>query len=75
MVSHVSLNAMLPIYYDRFIFLCMFHRNSNCFCVCVFLVVVNMDYGMEGTNVALAVFIPTAIILVVVLGIYIYFTK
>lgn len=37
--------------------------------------VVNMDYAMEGTNVALAVFIPTAVILVVVLGIYIYFAK
>ncbi|TKS83527.1 Seizure protein 6 -like protein [Collichthys lucidus] len=37
--------------------------------------VVNMDYGMEGTNIALAVFIPTAIILVVVLGIYVYFSK
>ncbi|KAI3373523.1 hypothetical protein L3Q82_022122, partial [Scortum barcoo] len=37
--------------------------------------VVNMDYGMEGTNIALAVFIPTAIILVVVLGIYVYFAK
>lgn len=34
-----------------------------------------MDYAMEGTNVALAVFIPTAVILVVVLGIYIYFAK
>lgn len=74
-MSHVFLNAMLSIYYDRFIFLCIFHRNNNCFCVCVFLVVVNMDNGMEGTNVALAVFIPTAIILVVVLGIYVYFTK
>uniref|UniRef100_A0A8C3B0H0 Seizure related 6 homolog n=1 Tax=Cyclopterus lumpus TaxID=8103 RepID=A0A8C3B0H0_CYCLU len=29
---------------------------------------------MEGTNIALAVFIPTAIILVLVLGIYVYFT-
>ncbi|XP_047463765.1 seizure protein 6 homolog isoform X2 [Mugil cephalus] len=37
--------------------------------------VVNMDYDMEGTNIALAVFIPTAIILVVVLGIYVYFAK
>lgn len=40
-----------------------------------FFPVVNMDYGMEGTNIALAVFIPTAIILVVVLGIYVYFSK
>lgn len=39
------------------------------------LAAVNMDYAMEGTNVALAVFIPTAVILVVVLGIYIYFAK
>ncbi|XP_034008422.1 seizure protein 6-like isoform X2 [Trematomus bernacchii] len=37
--------------------------------------VVNMDYSMDGTNIALAVFIPTAIILVVVLGIYVYFAK
>ncbi|KAM7397735.1 hypothetical protein PAMA_005860 [Pampus argenteus] len=37
--------------------------------------VVNMDYSMEGTNIALAVFIPTAIILVVVLGLYVYFAK
>uniref|UniRef100_A0A8C3B267 Seizure related 6 homolog n=1 Tax=Cyclopterus lumpus TaxID=8103 RepID=A0A8C3B267_CYCLU len=37
--------------------------------------VVNMDYSMEGTNIALAVFIPTAIILVLVLGIYVYFAK
>lgn len=39
------------------------------------LVVINMDYSMEGTNVALAVLIPTAVILVVVLGIYVYFAK
>ncbi|XP_034540434.1 seizure protein 6 homolog isoform X2 [Notolabrus celidotus] len=37
--------------------------------------VVNMDYGMEGTNIALAVFIPTAIVLVVILSIYVYFAK
>ncbi|KAG7223328.1 hypothetical protein INR49_015684, partial [Caranx melampygus] len=37
--------------------------------------VVNRDYGMEGTNIALAVFIPTAVILVVVLGIYVYVSK
>ncbi|XP_013862274.1 seizure protein 6 homolog isoform X2 [Austrofundulus limnaeus] len=37
--------------------------------------VVNMDYSMEGTNITLAVFIPTAIVLVVVLGIYVYFAK
>ncbi|KAF3841383.1 hypothetical protein F7725_007245 [Dissostichus mawsoni] len=37
--------------------------------------VVNMDYSMDGTNIALAVFIPTAIILVVVIGIYVYFAK
>lgn len=34
-----------------------------------------MDYSMEGTNVALAVLSPTAVILVVVLGIYVYFAK
>lgn len=56
------------------LFLCMFHRIH--FPLCGFsLVVVNMDDGMEGTNVALAVFIPTAVILVVVLGIYVYFAK
>ncbi|XP_035482839.2 seizure protein 6 homolog isoform X4 [Scophthalmus maximus] len=37
--------------------------------------VVDRDYAMEGTNIALAVLIPTAIILVVVLGIYVYFAK
>ncbi|XP_071781512.2 seizure protein 6 homolog [Centroberyx gerrardi] len=37
--------------------------------------VVNEDYDIEGTNVALAVLIPAAVILVVVLGIYIYFAK
>ncbi|KAL3971340.1 transcription factor SPN1 [Sarotherodon galilaeus] len=37
--------------------------------------VVNTNYGTEGTNIALAVFIPTAVILVIVLGIYIYFAK
>ncbi|XP_061904057.1 seizure protein 6-like isoform X3 [Entelurus aequoreus] len=37
--------------------------------------VVNTDYGIEGTNIALAVFIPTAIILVVVLGIYVCAAK
>uniref|UniRef100_A0A8C4HJH2 Seizure related 6 homolog a n=1 Tax=Dicentrarchus labrax TaxID=13489 RepID=A0A8C4HJH2_DICLA len=31
--------------------------------------------SFSGTNIALAVFIPTAIILVVVLGIYVYFAK
>ncbi|XP_024121924.1 seizure protein 6 homolog isoform X2 [Oryzias melastigma] len=36
---------------------------------------VNMDYAMEGTNITLAVLIPTAIILVIVIGIYIYFAK
>ncbi|XP_034034667.1 seizure protein 6 homolog [Thalassophryne amazonica] len=37
--------------------------------------VINVNYDMEGTNVALAVFISTAVILVVVLGIYVYFAK
>uniref|UniRef100_A0A3Q1IAC8 Seizure related 6 homolog a n=1 Tax=Anabas testudineus TaxID=64144 RepID=A0A3Q1IAC8_ANATE len=36
---------------------------------------VNRNYDMDGTNIALAVFIPAAVILVVVLGIYIYFAK
>lgn len=34
-----------------------------------------MDYSMAGTNVALLVLIPTAVFLVVVLGIYVYFAK
>ncbi|XP_061155507.1 seizure protein 6 homolog [Syngnathus typhle] len=37
--------------------------------------VVNTDYGIEGTNITLAVFIPTAIILVVVLCIYVCAAK
>ncbi|XP_068187383.1 seizure protein 6-like isoform X2 [Antennarius striatus] len=37
--------------------------------------VVNMDYSMEETNIVLAVFIPTAIILMIFLGIYIFFAK
>ncbi|XP_071317186.1 seizure protein 6 homolog isoform X1 [Trachinotus anak] len=37
--------------------------------------VVDRDYGMEGTNIALAVFIPTTIILVLVFGIYVFFSK
>uniref|UniRef100_A0A7N6AF09 Seizure related 6 homolog a n=1 Tax=Anabas testudineus TaxID=64144 RepID=A0A7N6AF09_ANATE len=36
---------------------------------------VRKNYDMDGTNIALAVFIPAAVILVVVLGIYIYFAK
>ncbi|KAM8835340.1 seizure protein 6 homolog isoform 1-T1 [Synchiropus picturatus] len=36
---------------------------------------VNMDYKMEGTNVVLAVLIPTAMVLAVVLSIYVYFAK
>lgn len=39
------------------------------------LQVVNTNYGTEGTNIALAVFIPIAVISVIVLGIYIYFAK
>uniref|UniRef100_A0A669DBY5 Seizure related 6 homolog n=1 Tax=Oreochromis niloticus TaxID=8128 RepID=A0A669DBY5_ORENI len=34
-----------------------------------------MQVLLKGTNIALAVFIPTAVILVIVLGIYIYFAK
>ncbi|XP_010868648.2 seizure protein 6 homolog isoform X2 [Esox lucius] len=33
------------------------------------------DYGVEGTNVAIAVLIPAAVVLVVTLGIYLYFAK
>lgn len=68
-------------YIDISFFLCVhFHKHLFvCVCVCAFffplVVIQNMDYGMEGTNIALAVFIPTAIILVVVLGIYVYFAK
>ncbi|XP_057676063.1 seizure protein 6 homolog isoform X2 [Corythoichthys intestinalis] len=39
------------------------------------LELVNNNYGDEGTNITLAVFIPTAIILVIVLGIYVCATK
>ncbi|XP_020789155.1 seizure protein 6 homolog [Boleophthalmus pectinirostris] len=34
-----------------------------------------VDYELEGTNIALIVFIPTAVILVAVLAIYVYFVK
>lgn len=51
-----------------------FAHLTNVF-ACFSLTVVSTDYDMEGTNVALAVFIPTAIILVVVLAIYVYFAK
>ncbi|KAJ0004343.1 hypothetical protein NQD34_010557 [Periophthalmus magnuspinnatus] len=34
-----------------------------------------VDYELEGTNIALIVFIPTAVILVTVLAIYVYFVK
>lgn len=44
-------------------------------CLFCLFITVNLEYDMEGTNVALAVFIPTAVILVVVLGIYVYFAK
>ncbi|XP_054612122.1 seizure protein 6-like [Dunckerocampus dactyliophorus] len=37
--------------------------------------VVNTDYSTEGTNIALAVFIPTAVILAGVLGIYVCAAK
>lgn len=48
---------------------------SEMFSVFFRLVVLNMDYSLEGPNAALAVLIPTAVILVVVLGIYVYFAK
>ncbi|KAK7925054.1 hypothetical protein WMY93_007364 [Mugilogobius chulae] len=34
-----------------------------------------VDYELEGTNIALIVFIPTTVILVAVLAIYVYFVK
>uniref|UniRef100_A0A8C6UC93 Seizure related 6 homolog a n=1 Tax=Neogobius melanostomus TaxID=47308 RepID=A0A8C6UC93_9GOBI len=34
-----------------------------------------VDYELEGTNIALIVFIPAAVILVAVLAIYVYFVK
>uniref|UniRef100_A0A3B4B5H6 Uncharacterized protein n=1 Tax=Periophthalmus magnuspinnatus TaxID=409849 RepID=A0A3B4B5H6_9GOBI len=34
-----------------------------------------VDYELEGTNIALIVFIPTAVILVTVLAIYVYFVN
>lgn len=68
-LKHCSINILIFLCCEYF-----FCRSNTCF---MFLCpqVVNMDYGMEGTNIALAVFIPTAIILVVVLGIYVYFAK
>lgn len=67
-MSRVFLNTMLSMYC---LYYCAYFTEMCVF----FLVVVNADLGMDGTNVALAVFIPTAVILVVVLGIYIYFAK
>lgn len=79
-VSHVLEHCSINIL--TFLFFCVCIFTNICSCVCVFVlfffplvVIQNMDYGMEGTNIALAVFIPTAIILVVVLGIYVYFAK
>lgn len=72
MVSHVSKHCSINILI--FLFCAYFTEIIPVF-VFLFLAVVNMDYGMEGANIALAVFIPTAIILVVVLGIYVYFAK
>ncbi|KAM3868691.1 seizure protein 6 homolog [Diretmus argenteus] len=37
--------------------------------------VVNLEYDVDGTNIALAVLIPTAVVLVIVIGIYVYFVK
>uniref|UniRef100_A0A8C7U8U3 Seizure related 6 homolog n=1 Tax=Oncorhynchus mykiss TaxID=8022 RepID=A0A8C7U8U3_ONCMY len=37
--------------------------------------VASPEYGMEGTNIAIAVLIPAAVVLVVILGIYLYFAK
>lgn len=82
-VSHVLEHCSIDILIFLFLCVCAFSQTSVFFvCVCVvfffffpLVVIQNMDYGMEGTNIALAVFIPTAIILVVVLGIYVYFAK
>ncbi|KAI1893392.1 hypothetical protein AGOR_G00123260, partial [Albula goreensis] len=37
--------------------------------------VTNTDFGMEGTSIAMAVFIPVTLILVVVVGIYLCFSR
>ncbi|KAK6296592.1 hypothetical protein J4Q44_G00327340 [Coregonus suidteri] len=37
--------------------------------------VVSADYSMEGANIALTVFIPVALIMVFIIGIYLYFSK
>ncbi|XP_029556803.1 seizure protein 6 homolog isoform X1 [Salmo trutta] len=37
--------------------------------------VASPDYGMEGSNIVIAVLIPAAVVLLVILGIYLYFAK
>ncbi|CAL8267215.1 unnamed protein product [Merluccius merluccius] len=37
--------------------------------------VVSSDYDLEGSNIALAVFVPAVVILFAVLAVYVYFTK
>ncbi|XP_038817053.1 seizure protein 6 homolog isoform X1 [Salvelinus namaycush] len=37
--------------------------------------VASADYSMEGANIALTVFIPVALIMVFIIGIYLYFSK
>lgn len=68
-------NTAISIYWCFFVL--NIAQNNTCVYVCHFasFQVVNMDYSMEGTNITLAVLIPTAVILVVVLGIYVYFAK
>jgi hypothetical protein len=40
-----------------------------------FYSVASPDYGMEGSNIVIAVLIPAAVVLLVILGIYLYFAK
>ena len=40
-----------------------------------FYLVASPDYGMEGSNIVIAVLIPAAVVLLVILGIYLYFAK
>ncbi|CDQ82396.1 unnamed protein product [Oncorhynchus mykiss] len=37
--------------------------------------IASADYSMEGANIALTVFIPVALIMVFIIGIYLYFSK
>uniref|UniRef100_A0A6Q2XMB1 Seizure related 6 homolog b n=1 Tax=Esox lucius TaxID=8010 RepID=A0A6Q2XMB1_ESOLU len=44
-------------------------------CVCTYFLVASADFSWEGAKIALAIFIPVAIIIMFVVGIYLYFSK